>query len=196
MPLFTNRDGERTLLDQYNIGEYGIRQGTPVHVDGQKGARPLDLADGETVDGIALRKEQHPMKRGVLTDYVLERDGDSRQLVKFENVSNRSRSEKTGIYDPELMAPIMRVTSGDRIHLRSISEDCDSYNGGGPPSFSTNDPVSLVEDDETIEGVRVAPTDQVDGRCNSVEIGFVGKFNMHKTSADGFSTLVPIVVDK
>jgi hypothetical protein len=100
------------------------------------------------------------------------------------------------IYDPERGVPIMGLSDGDRLHLRSVSEDCEAYVGEGEPRFEEFGSVSLIEDANTVDGIRVAPTDDVDSRYHSMEVSTIEELTRFKTTKEGYSTTVPVALGR
>ena len=96
--------------------------------------------------------------------------------------------------------PTARISDGDTVSLRSVTTDCDAYTGEGPPVFeSRRTTVSLVEDAHSVDGVRLAPTDDIDGRKSSCELGTVAQLGgtfRTKSQTKGYSETLSVTVEE
>jgi hypothetical protein len=131
---------------------------------------------------------------------VFSVDDGERSLKPSEGGYN---SDAVGVFTNDVdfsSVPIARCSDGDTIEVRSVTEQCGAYNGEGPPVFeSRRTPVSLVPDTHSVDGVRLAPTDDIDGRKPSYELGNTAELGgvfRSKSQKKGYSETISVVVEK
>lgn len=185
--------------------DYRIRAGTPLFFDSVDSCVPFKPSEHDRVDAIALMKQSHPsysqhVDGNIKEDVVFTVDDGERTIKPLLGGYN---SDEKSVFSNDVdfpSVPLARLNDGDTIELRSVTEQCDAYNGEFPPKFrSMKTPVSLVEDAHSIDGVRLAPTDAVDERYAHVDVGTVAQLGAtfrNRSCKKGYSETISVTVDQ
>jgi|GEM_PF-6444832 len=185
--------------------DYRIRAGTPLFFDTVDSCVPFNPSEHDRVDAIALMRQQHPSYSQHVENEIQEsvvftvEDGERTVEPHEGGFSHDSVSVFSNDVDfPSV--PVARLNDGDTIELRSVTEQCSAYTGEAPPVFeSRRTPVSLVEDVHSIGGVGLVPTDDVDGRKASYQLGTVAQLGgafRSKSQTKGYNETISVTVDQ
>jgi endonuclease YncB( thermonuclease family) len=184
--------------------DYRIRAGTPLFFDTVESCVPFNPSEHDHVDAVALMRQQHPsfsqhVDSGIQEDVVFTVNDGERTIKPLEGGYN---SAQKSVFSNDVdfpSVPVARISDGDTVELRSVTEQCGAYNGDGPPTFrSMKTPVSLVKDIHSIDGVRLAPTDSVDERYAHVDVGTVAQLGgtfRTKSQTKGYNETISVLVD-
>jgi len=183
--------------------DYRIRAGTPLSFDTVDSCVPFNPSEHDRVDAVALMEQSHP-------SYSQHVDNDIQEDVVFTvNDGERTVEPHEGGFSHDSVSvfsndvdfpsvPVARISDGDTIELRSVTEQCGAYTGDDPPTFrSMKTPVSLVEDVQSVDGVRLAPTDDVDGRKASYQLGTTAQLGgafRSKSQTKGYNETISVMV--
>jgi endonuclease YncB( thermonuclease family) len=190
-------------LRETTSDDYRVRAGTPLYFDTVDSCVPFNPSEHDRVDAIALMKQTHSgysqhVESDIQDDVVFTVEDGERSIKPLEGGYN---SDGVSVFSTEAdfpSVPTARISDGDTIELRSVTADCESYNGDGPPIFrSRKTPVSLVEDIRSVDGVRLAPTDAVDGRKSSYQLGTVAQLGgafRSKSQTKGYNETISVTV--
>jgi len=183
---------------------YRVQAGTPLVFEGQDSCRPIDVSDDVRMDGVALMKQHHPaysphVDSGIREEIVFTVDDGERSIRPLDGGYHRNKITTYGVERDAPNVPVARVSDSDTVELRTVTEDCEAYTGKEPPTFeSRQSSVSLVEDNYAVDGVRIAPTADIDGRKPSLEIGIVGDLGgfMSKDAVSGYDETVSVEIQR
>jgi|GEM_PF-3545154 len=200
MAVFIDENQTAEFADQHDLDGNRFREGSLAHYDREMGSvRPLDLSSDEfhDINSIVLKKE-HSHEWQPLTKVHVEVNDGERTIIPSENTDATEFVNVWPTGNENL--PISNVRTGSEVLLRSVTEHCDAvseHEGDHEgPLFHQNQRVSLVPDVGSVDGIRVAPTEYVDDRFNSIPIGSTTDFPMHKSQKRGFNELIPVSVSR
>ncbi|MGB9952170.1 hypothetical protein ACOZ4F_07190 [Haloarcula marismortui] len=192
-------------LRETTSGDYRVRAGTPLFFDTADTCVPFKPSEHDRVDAVALMEQSHPsysrhVESNIQEDIVFTVDDGERSIKPLRGGYN---SAQKSVFSNDVdfpSVPVAGLNDGDTIELRSVTEQCDAYNGEFPPQFfSRKTSVSLVEDIYSVDGVRLAPTDDVDENKPSYELGTTAQLGAtfrNMSSKRGYSETISVTVDQ